>query len=124
MLYLVDTGRNTNLVSKRVFNRLTLHIQNQRISYDSRGQLANSTKRSFNRVVQTPIKVRYVKLEDIFVVSQISKDAILGMLILANPYNVCMQKDPGKLTEPSTLDQTMREPMKLGSVRPLYSLAE
>ena len=84
MLYLVDTGCNTNLISKRVFDRLPKHVQDQLMSCDTHGQMADGTKLPFYGVVQVPIKVRDVKLEEIFVVSQISEDAILGMPFLAN----------------------------------------
>ena len=71
MLYLVDTGCNTKLTSKRIFNRIPQHIQDQLTSCDTHGQMADGTKLPFYGVVQVPIKVRDVKLEEIFVVSQI-----------------------------------------------------
>ena len=83
MLYLVDTGCNTNLVSKRVFDRLPKHVQEQRMECDTHGQMADGTRLPFYGVVQIPIRVRDVKLEEIFVVSQINEDAILGMPFLA-----------------------------------------
>ena len=46
--------------------------------------MAGGTKLLFYGVMQVPIKVRNVKLEEIFVVSQISEDVILGMPFLAN----------------------------------------
>ena len=63
MLYLVDSGCNTNLISKRVFNRLPRHIQDQLMSWDTHVQMADGTKLPFYGVVQFPIKVRDVKLE-------------------------------------------------------------
>ena len=83
MLYLVDTGCNTNLVSKRVFDRLPKHIQEQRMECDTHGQMADGTRLPFYGVVQIPIRVRDVKKEKIFVVRQINEDAILGMPFLA-----------------------------------------
>ena len=41
-------------------------------------------KLSFYRVIQIPIKVRDVKLGEIFIVSQIGEDAIFGMPFQAN----------------------------------------
>ena len=38
----------------------------------------------FYDVIKIPIKIRDVKLEEIFAISQISKEAILGMPFLAN----------------------------------------
>ena len=79
MFYLVDTGCDTNLINKRVFDHLSRHIQDQLMSCDTHGQMADSTKLLFYGVVQIPIKVREVKLEEIFVIGQISEDAILDM---------------------------------------------
>ena len=61
MLYLVDTDCNTNLVSKRVFDCLPRHIQDQRMECDTHGQIADGTRLPFYGVVQIPIRVRYVK---------------------------------------------------------------
>ena len=55
MLYLVDTGCNTNLVSKRVFDHLPKHIQEQRMKCETHGQMADGTKLPFYGVVQIPI---------------------------------------------------------------------
>ena len=44
--------------------------------------MADGTRLPFYRVVQIPIRVRDVKLEEIFVVSQIIEDATLDMLFL------------------------------------------
>ena len=57
MLYLVDTGCNTNLVSKRVFDRLPKHIRDQHMECDTHGQMADDTRLPFYRVVQIPIRV-------------------------------------------------------------------
>ena len=84
MLYLVDTGCNTNLVSKRIFDWLPQHIQDQGMSCDTYGQMVEGIKLLFYTVVRILIKVRDVKLEEIFVISQISKDVILGITFLAN----------------------------------------
>ena len=72
MFYLVDTGCDTNLINKRVFDHLSRHIQDQLMSCDTHGQMADGTKLPFYRIVQVPIKVRDLKLEEILVVSQIS----------------------------------------------------
>ena len=55
MLYLVETGCNTNLVSKRVFDHLPKHIQEQRMKCETHGQMADGTKLPFYGVVQIPI---------------------------------------------------------------------
>lgn len=41
MLYLMDTGCNTELVSKLIFNRLLKHIQNQRVACDDQWRQAS-----------------------------------------------------------------------------------
>ena len=51
---------------------------------DTHGQMADGTRLPFYGVVKIPIKIRDVKLEEIFVISQISEDAILGMPFLTN----------------------------------------
>ena len=84
MLYLIDTGCNTNLISKRIFDQLPRHLQDQRMVCDTHGQMADGTRLPFYGVVKIPIKIRDVKLEEIFVISQISEDAILGMPFLTN----------------------------------------
>ena len=83
MLYLVDTGCNTNLVSKRIFDRLFKHNRDQHIECDTYRQMVGRTRLSFYEVVQIPIRVGDGKLEEIFVVSQINEDDILGMSFLA-----------------------------------------
>ena len=41
LLYLVDTSCNINLVSKKIFDRLPKHIQDQRMVCDTHGQMAS-----------------------------------------------------------------------------------
>lgn len=55
------------------------------MSCDTYKQMAGSTKVPFYGVVWMPIKVRNMKMEEIFVISQIREDVILGMPFLANP---------------------------------------
>ena len=90
MLYLIDTGCNTNMISKRIFDPLPRHLQDQRMVCDTHGQMADSTRLPFYGVVKLPIKIRDVKLEEIFVISQISEDAILSMPFLKN-HDCCME---------------------------------
>ena len=63
MLYLIDTGCNTNLISKRIFDQLPKHIQDQRMVCDTHGQMADGTRLPFYSVVNLPIKIRDKKLE-------------------------------------------------------------
>ena len=69
MLYLVDTGCNTNVVSKWVINCLPRHIQNNKWNATLNGQMADGPRLPFYRVVQKPTRIRDVRLEEIFVVS-------------------------------------------------------
>ena len=78
MLYLVDTSCNINLVSKRNFDRLPKHIQDQRMACDMHRQMADGTRLLFYKVVLVPIKVRDVKLKEIFAGAQINKKAFLA----------------------------------------------
>ena len=57
---------------------------------DKHCQMADGTRLPFYGVVKIPIKIRDVKLEEIFVISQISEDAILGMPFLTN-HDCCME---------------------------------
>ena len=82
-VYLIDTGCNANLVSKRVFDHLPEHIQDEHVNFNMHSRMVNCTRLPFNGVVPIPIRIRDVKLEEIFVVSQINEDAILGMPFLA-----------------------------------------
>ena len=66
MLYLVDTGCNTYLVSKRVFDCLPKHIQDLRLECDTHRQMADSTRLPFYGLVQIPIRIRDVKLKKMF----------------------------------------------------------
>ena len=72
MLYPVYTDYNTNLVSKRVLDRSLRHILNQQLECETHGQMADDARLLFHKVVQVPIRVSNVKLEEIFVVSQIN----------------------------------------------------
>ena len=74
ILYLVDTSFNTNLVSKWVFDQLTKHIQDKLIDCDTRIQIVDGTTLPFYEVLQMPSRIQDVKLEELFVVSQINEE--------------------------------------------------
>ena len=80
--FLLDTGCTTNLLARHVFDRLPERIRSQRQDYASYGLLADGTRLPFFGMVRLSIRLRQVKLEETFVVSQISEDAILGMPFL------------------------------------------
>ena len=64
------------------FDRLPRHIQDQKIECDIHRQMAEGTKFPFYGVVQILFGLD-VKLDKVFVVSLINKDAILGIPFLA-----------------------------------------
>ena len=85
MLYIVGTGCHTNLVSKKIFDCLPKHIQNQCLDCDTHGKMTDGTRLPLHGVVQIPIWITVVKLEEISVASQINEDAAQGMLFLGRP---------------------------------------
>ena len=80
--FLLDTGCTTNLLAKHVFDRLPERIRSQKQEYASHGLLADGTRLPFFGMIRLFVRLRQVKLEETFVVSQISEDAILGMPFL------------------------------------------
>ena len=80
--YLLDTGCTTNLLGKHVFDKLPPHVRSQREECDSHGVMADGTQLPFFGVLRASIRVRDIKVEEAFVISQINEDAILGMPFL------------------------------------------
>ena len=74
--FLLDTGRTTNLLAKHVFDRLPERVRSQKQDYASYGLLADGTRLPFFGMVRLAVRLRQVKIEETFVVSQISEDAI------------------------------------------------
>ena len=81
--FLIDTGCNTNLLSKQVFDRLPEKVRERVEDCTSHGLMADGTKLPFYGILQVTGRLRSVPFEEVFVVSQISEDAILGMPFLA-----------------------------------------
>ena len=81
-LYLLDTGSNTNLMSKKFFDQLPARIREQMTSCETYGAMADGTKLPFYGIVQATGRLRDVHIQDTFVVSQINEDIILGMPFL------------------------------------------
>ena len=77
--FLIDTGCTTNLLSKQVFDRLSEHVRSYLEKIDSHGVMADCTL-PFYGVLRLPLCVR--KTKEIFVVSRINEDALLGMPFL------------------------------------------
>ncbi|XP_067940642.1 uncharacterized protein [Watersipora subatra] len=83
-LFLLDTGCNTNLISKRMFDQLPQSFKQQLKPCTTHGQLADGSRLPFYGVAQLPGRLRDMKFEETFVVSSISEDGILGMPFLAD----------------------------------------
>ena len=80
--FLVDTGCTTNLLSMHVFDRLPERVSNVLEKSDSHGIMADGTQLPFYGVLRLPLRVRDVKAEEVFVVSRINENVILGMPFL------------------------------------------
>ena len=80
--FLIDTGCTTNLLGKHVFDRLPERIKKERNEYAKHGLLADGTRLPFYGIIRLNMRLRQVKTEEVFIISQISEDAILGMPFL------------------------------------------
>ena len=80
--FLLDTGCTTNLLGKHVFDRLPERIREQKKEYSRHGLLADGTRLPFYGIIRLDIRLRQVKTEEVFIISQINEDAILGMPFL------------------------------------------
>ena len=80
--FLLDTGCTTNLIGKHVFDRLPEKIRTRREEYARHGMLADGTRLPFYGIIKLEIRLRQVKTEEVFIISQINEDAILGMPFL------------------------------------------
>ena len=81
---LVDTGCTTNLLSKKVFDRLARGTRATLEPYDSHGVMADGTRMSFYGLIRLPINIRHFSAEETFVVGQADEDVILGMPFLTH----------------------------------------
>ena len=82
--FLLDTGCTTNLLSKPLFDRLPENVRSQKEEYARYGLLADGTRLPFYGIVKLSIRLRQVKTDEVFIVSQINEDAILGMPFLVD----------------------------------------
>ena len=80
--FLLDTGCTTNLLGKHVFDRLPERVKAERKEYARHGLLADGTRLPFYGIIRLSMRLRQVKTEEVFIISQISEDAILGMPFL------------------------------------------
>ena len=80
--FLIDTGCTTNLLAKHVFDRLPEKIRSQKREYAKYGLLADGTRLPFYGILQLDVRLRQVKTTEVFIISQLNEDAILGMPFL------------------------------------------
>lgn len=81
--FLLDTGCNTNMIAKSLFDRLPGKVKAQLKECDSHGLMADGTQLPVYGVLDVSGRLRNVKIDDTFVVGRISEDAILGMPFLS-----------------------------------------
>ena len=79
---LIDTGCTTNLISKRVFDKLSKNLRLLMETQDSHGVMADGTRMSFLGLVRLPLQLRHFSTTEIFMVGHIDEDVILGMPFL------------------------------------------
>ena len=80
--FLLDSGCNTNMVSKKVFDSLPSTVQRQVSLCDEHGILADGSHLPFYGNITLQGHVGGVKFQETFVVGVINEDAILGMAFL------------------------------------------
>jgi len=77
--FLLDSGCNTNLLSKRVFDALPPKARRELAPYTGEpGTLADRSRIPFYGVVELPGRVRDQAIQETFILSQLEEDAILG----------------------------------------------
>ena len=84
VVILVDTGCTTNLMSKRIFDKLDRATRESREDYESHGVMADGTRMPFFGLVKVPLKIRHFATEVTFVVGETDEDIILGMSFLSD----------------------------------------
>ena len=80
--FLLDTGCTTNLIGKHMFDKLPEHLRATKEEYTRHGLLADGTRLPFYGIIRLDVRLRQVKTREVFVISQINEDAILGMPFL------------------------------------------
>jgi transposase InsO family protein len=88
--FLLDTGSNTNLMSRKFFDQLPIRIKEQMVRCDSNGSMADGTRLPFYGIIHINGRLRDAPFQDTFITSQISEDVILGMPFLVK--NRCEMK--------------------------------
>ena len=79
---LVDTGCTTNLMSKKIFDKLDKATRETVEPHESYGVTASGAKMPFFGLIKTSLKIRHFVTEETFVVGDSDEDIILGMSFL------------------------------------------
>jgi len=81
--FLLDSGCTTNLLSRRVFNTLSLKERKELAPYTGEpGTLADGSSIPFDGVIELTGRVCDQAIQEIFVISPLEEDTILGMPFL------------------------------------------
>ena len=79
---LVDTGCTTNVMSRKVYNKLDRTTRDSLEPYETYGVTASGAKMPFFGLVKTNLRIRHFSTEETFVVGNTDEDIILGMSFL------------------------------------------
>ena len=82
MNFLLDTGCNTNIIAKKIFDVLPERVRRQAVVCNQHGVLADGSCLPFHGTLSLAGKVGGIKFEETFVIGTINEDAILGMPFL------------------------------------------
>lgn len=82
MEFLIDKGCNTDLIARRIFDRVPTTIRNKVQEYDHTGYLADGSPLPFLGLIRLEGRLKSVPFATDFVINEIGKDAILGMSFL------------------------------------------
>ena len=79
---LVDTGCTTNLLSKKVFDKLDKATRETIEPHESYGIMASGAKMPFFGLIRTSLRIRHFATEEAFVVGKSDDHLVLGMSFL------------------------------------------
>ena len=83
--FLIDTGCTTNLMGKRIFDRLPPEVKKRREECNSCGIRADGMELPFFGIIRVAISLHNIRINEVFVISSIDEEAILGMpFLIAN----------------------------------------
>ena len=111
--FLVDTGCTTNLIAKHVFNRLSSHTRSQLKESETHGLQADGSRLPFYGLLTVSARLRDLKIEEAFVVSEIREDVILGMPFLVDHHCAMEFRTPALVVDGRVLACTDRQGRQL-----------